>query len=317
MSGGNDPSPGRVFVVPGHKSVDSVRRELEDAGLDLYLPADFEEATALIADLPADLILFEPAPSERIGEAVRALERSRHDPPPILVLAGYALGPLEARILFELGVTDVIFPPHHPRLILAKIGALLRLQRRLDAARELSMRDELTGLYNRRFFSARLEQEIARSLRTGEGLALILFDIDHFKKVNDTFGHPTGDAVLRAIAEIALAHTRKSDLIARMGGDEFALLLSSNTLAGAGICAEGLRRKIAAARPSLPAGVTLSGSFGVACFPHPRVDHPMEDLVGEADKALLLAKSLGRNQVATLDDDASGAAGGDGAVALS
>ena len=99
-------------------------------------------------------------------------------------------------------------------------------------AREQSLRDELTGLYNRRLFMERLEQEIARADRYQISLGCLIADIDSFKGVNDSFGHVVGDQVLRAVAKIFARRTRRSDVVARIGGDEFAVLLSSNNETG-------------------------------------------------------------------------------------
>jgi len=288
-------SPGSILIVPGREPVESIRRELTDAGLETLVPEDAVAAIEIAAELQPDLIVVEPGDDGQITTVLAALTPRAEEGTPILVLGGYRLAPLEALELYRLGATDVALPPHHPRLILARIGAMLRTKRRLDAARDLCMRDELTGLYNRRLFMERLEQEVARTVRTDQELALIVFDLDRFKKVNDTYGHPTGDALLQEVASVALKSTRVSDVLARLGGDEFALLLSDNTPVGAHICAEAMRRRLREVRvEGIP---TITASFGIASYPHPLVKHPMKDLIHTADQALLRAKGLGRDCV--------------------
>jgi diguanylate cyclase (GGDEF)-like protein len=154
-----------------------------------------------------------------------------------------------------------------------------------------------------------MEQEVARSRRTGHGIALLLMDVDHFKKVNDTYGHPVGDAVLRSVADVARQHTRKSDVVARVGGDEFALLLGSNTLAGATTCAEGLRRRLRVANLELPRDLSVTVSIGIAVYPSLWVSSPLDDLVRVSDEALLRAKALGRDRI-VLAGEASAAGRG-------
>ena len=291
---------GTVMVLPGDVTVPALRRELSDAGIQLSEPSDAHDAIPRLPDSDVDLVLVEPVSAERVEALLVELRRlgSVGDSIPIVVMVGYDMRPLAARSLFGLGAADVILPPHHPALVVAKIRSLLALKRRLDEARELSMRDELTGLYNRRFFHERLEQEVARSLRTKLPMALILFDADHFKAVNDTFGHPVGDRVLRAIADSMQRFTRKSDVLARIGGDEFALLLSNNTIEGAERCAELARERLQQAELDLPGDYRVTCSWGVASFPHPRIEDPLDDLVKEADLALLRAKAEGRDRIA-------------------
>ncbi|MHC5009992.1 MAG: GGDEF domain-containing protein [Planctomycetota bacterium] len=182
-----------------------------------------------------------------------------------------------------------------------RAGQALRTARRLRRAESLSTTDELTGLPNRRAFERALRREVERASRAGNGLAVALFDVDHFKSINDRFGHPVGDRVLARVAE-TLAHAfRDSDLVARWGGEEFAILLPGWTgQARAEVLhvVDRARKSVgdrpARLGPGLPhARVTVSG--GVACYPEDGKDG--NGLVRAADDALLLAKEGGRDQV--------------------
>lgn len=158
-----------------------------------------------------------------------------------------------------------------------------------------AIRDELTGLYNRRYFNERLLEEIERSRRNGEIVSLISCDIDHFKRVNDSHGHPAGDRVLALLASILRGSLRKSDIIARYGGEEFMILLSNTHKNQARETAEKLRQHIAAAE--IEHGGTLlkiTVSCGVASLGD---GDSIEALLDMADKALYTAKFQGRNQV--------------------
>jgi diguanylate cyclase (GGDEF)-like protein len=174
--------------------------------------------------------------------------------------------------------------------------ALSNLQLR-ESLRTQSIRDPLTGLYNRRYLEASFERELARARRRGTGLALIAFDIDHFKRINDSHGHAAGDAVLEAFGDLLLAHARREDLPCRLGGEEFVLLLPETDLDGALRRAESVRAALASlAVEHLGRSlgkVTLSA--GVAAFP----EHgdSLKSLLAVADAALYAAKRSGRDRV--------------------
>ena len=164
-----------------------------------------------------------------------------------------------------------------------------RLNRELaDAART----DALTGLLNRRGFAEIIEDELERARRGGTSLAVIAGDLDHFKAINDRFGHSAGDDALRAFAELCATAGRRIDSAARTGGEEFALVLPQADEHGALLVAERLRR--AAREHPLASGARLSVSFGIASFP--RDGTSSEALLQAADRALYVAKQLGRDR---------------------
>jgi diguanylate cyclase (GGDEF)-like protein len=187
-------------------------------------------------------------------------------------------------------------------LAAAAVAALaaLRAQGRAAAAteelRRLATVDELTGLPNRRHFLARLEQELARARRNGTPLCLATIDIDHFKRINDSHGHPAGDSVLRQIAAIIRDKIRIEDSPARLGGEEFALLLPNTQPRQAHLVCDRLRAAIAARLITLPGGRTLQVtlSTGVAAL---TAGDDLEELMRRSDAALYDAKAHGRNQV--------------------
>jgi diguanylate cyclase (GGDEF)-like protein len=156
--------------------------------------------------------------------------------------------------------------------------------------------DELTGVATRRRFLERLREEVAAARVRGGNLALVVLDVDHFKTINDTHGHPAGDQVLRTIADTCRAATRSRDLVGRLGGEEFALLMPGATPDGAAAVCERLRRAVAASRIEADSGVSLRAtvSLGLASL------HGQDDdrLLGDADRALYEAKRSGRNRLA-------------------
>jgi two-component system cell cycle response regulator len=162
---------------------------------------------------------------------------------------------------------------------------------------DAALRDGLTKCYNKKFFQDRLETEFAYAKRHKTMLSLVIFDVDHFKKVNDNFGHLAGDAVLVHLARITHAMIRTEDVAARYGGEEFAIICRGIPLLNAGVVGERLRAAVEMENfeyqgKRLP--VTISA--GVAALPEAQVAAPAE-LVGEADSALYEAKRSGRNRV--------------------
>lgn len=167
----------------------------------------------------------------------------------------------------------------------------------LERMYDRGIRDELTGAFNRKFFLDRLESEIAYARRHNTPLALLLFDIDHFKRINDTYGHQTGDFVLARVARLAGGTLRTEDVFARYGGEEFIVLCRGVPLENAGILAERLRALIEGSvfeQESARMPVTIS--VGVAALPHFPAENGLQ-LIGAADEALYEAKRTGRNRV--------------------
>ena len=161
---------------------------------------------------------------------------------------------------------------------------------------EASFKDEVTHLYNRRFFAIRLEEEIARYRRFSHPVSLVLLDLDGFKNINDQFGHGAGDETLRGVAELLLKHSRGINIICRYGGDEFAILLVETPKDGAQIYADRIRHVLA--QHDFPHGSLLSASLGIASLPED-VEATADDLIRAADEALYASKRAGKNRVST------------------
>ena len=160
--------------------------------------------------------------------------------------------------------------------------------------KEFSFKDEVTGLYNRRFFSVRLEEEVSRCRRFNHPVSVVLLDLDDYKGINDQLGHAAGDETLREVANLLLKHSRGINVICRYGGDEFAVLLVETSKAGARLYADRIRQ-VLATHP-FPHGRRVTASFGVASLPED-VSPVAEELIRAADEALYAAKRAGRNRV--------------------
>jgi diguanylate cyclase (GGDEF)-like protein len=163
---------------------------------------------------------------------------------------------------------------------------------------EMAIKDPLTGLYNRRFYNQKLEEEISRSRRTRYPVSLIYMDIDHFKKYNDNNGHQNGDLLLKAISKLMQKTSRTSDIVARLGGEEFSIILPHTDLMGAAVKAEKLRKAVETTKFPFgelqPMGF-ISISIGVSEYP--TISRDAEGLVKAADDALYKVKETSRNRV--------------------
>ena len=170
----------------------------------------------------------------------------------------------------------------------------------IDRLRELSIRDGLTGIYNRRHFDEVLLAEWKRSIRTEKPLSLLLIDVDHFKKLNDRYGHPEGDECLKKIAEqLSKILRRSSDTLARYGGEEFAAILPETNKESAQLIADAMRMSVEdlkIANEGSKATRVVTVSIGV-CSEHATLSRPAEELLNAADAALYRAKKQGRNRV--------------------
>jgi len=185
-------------------------------------------------------------------------------------------------------------------LLLDVSDLILQLEHRNKVLEDMATSDKLTGLKNRHSLDSRLESELERALRYNEPLSIILFDIDHFKRVNDTWGHPTGDEVLKQMASIAASRVRGPDDVYRWGGEEFLIVAPHTSLQGALALAEKLRAAIEA--DTFPVVGSLTASFGVAEL------RPAEDRdtwFKRVDLALYRAKNTGRNRVVGFGDQES------------
>ena len=213
---------------------------------------------------------------------------------PVIFLSGSG-GPEEKVKGLNIGAVDFVTKPFDVFELRARVNAGLRTKQMQDLLIEHAKIDPLTGLANRRALDERLAQEWARLLRHGGHLSVIMADIDHFKDVNDQFGHSVGDEVLHQVARLLAEGCRESDVPARYGGEEFVVVAPETTAQAAADFAERLRTSICSGPLEVHGqAVNVTASFGVAG--HEGLKSP-EELVQAADKALYRAKSAGRNCV--------------------
>ena len=204
----------------------------------------------------------------------------------------------------DAGADDYVVKPINAVVLELRLRAACRmlsmqdeLLRARDALRIEAMHDALTGLVNRAAICRSLDQEVARGSRTGHPVGVILLDIDHFKSINDTYGHACGDVVLQAVAKSLKAGVRSYDFVARYGGEEFLIVLPECEWRGARRVAERAREALAALQIELPhSRLEVTASFGVSSTSQVRSADAVQ-LLASADRALYRAKRRGRNRV--------------------
>jgi diguanylate cyclase (GGDEF)-like protein len=208
-----------------------------------------------------------------------------------------------ARSLVELNNQFAALVHQLEKTVKERAALAEKLQRANKMLSELAFSDSLTGLANKRAFNNALKREMSRAKRHTYSVALIMIDVDHFRKFNETYGHPVGDLVLRRVGEVLRETVRESDFAARYGGEEFVVILPETQAAGGALVAERVRVALEAARVNTrqgPLGVTAS--FGVAAHDSALTYEPAV-LISAADGALYRAKRAGRNRVEFIESE--------------
>jgi len=264
-------------------------------GYEVRTAMDGLEAIEAVESFPPDLIITDVMMPRMDGyelaRRVRANPSTRFIP--IIIQTAARGAAQDARRSAEVGALGYITDPTDLDLLRARARTLIDFKDYLNTCEEQAFTDHLTGLANRRRFERQLEREIARSLRYDHPFCLLMLDIDNFKQVNDTFGHNAGDEALRLLAKTLQAETRGIDQAARVGGEEFAVLLTETGYEGGVEVAERLLESIR--QMSVPGVGQITASFGVAEFPS--CARSTQELIECADVALYKAKRQGRDRV--------------------
>ncbi|AKF07546.1 diguanylate cyclase [Sandaracinus amylolyticus] len=310
--GSAPPPPARIAVVDD----DRVTREyvaglLRGHGYRVIAVDGAQKLLDLHRQGQVDLVLLDVMMEGLSGvDCCRILKSTT--PPEIFVPVILVTGRTDPESRIEglrIGADDYVTKPFDERELLARVEAMLRIKRSHDdlgAARErlqrLAVQDELTGLYNVRYLNSRLTEEYKRAERHRDPLALAMIDVDHFKQVNDRFGHEAGDAVLREVGVRLKKSVREIDVVTRYGGEEFVVLLPSTHLAGALVVADRVARTLRE-EPFDVAGTKMpvTASIGLALFPSRGV-HSKEELLRSADRALYRAKDEGRDRICVFQE---------------
>ncbi len=307
------PDADSILVVDDQEdNVELLRARLAARGYVVRTAVDGQQALDSVRENPPDLILLDVMMPRMSGiEVVRRIKNDK-DLPFIAVIMQTALESTESRVKgLDAGADDYITKPINFAELEARVRSMLRIKRLQedlesrereleemnDRLRRVSQTDGLTGLDNRRYLEERLHEMFEHSLRLHEPLSVVMCDIDHFKSVNDTYGHLAGDAILRQFADLIKEQAREIDRVGRYGGEEFLIILPGTVLDAAVTFAERVREQIETHEFVYEEErIRRTVSCGVAAWPHPLVSS-RDQLIRSADDALYVAKERGRDRV--------------------
>jgi diguanylate cyclase (GGDEF)-like protein len=288
-----------------------MREVLLRDGHEVDTVGDARAAIRAVRATPPDLVLLDMVLPDMDGlQLLRIIKaRPEQDFVPVILLSVDA--GVDACVKgLRGGADDFLAKPYADAEVQARAAAMLRIKKLQDTLRakkaeleQLAVMDGVTGLYNRRYFQQRLSEEFGRALRYKDPFALMMFDVDHFKQVNDTYGHPFGDRVLEGTARLIRSCTRNVDICCRCGGDEFAIILPRTSQEGARTVADRFLRKmresvhaVEGRTDARTAQVRVTASTGISVFSPDHASTP-ETLVRLADQALYRSKREGRDRV--------------------
>jgi len=289
-------SKSNILVVDDNPDkLSLIEAALSLAGYHVTTATDGIEALAAIESYQPDLVITDVMMPRMNGYELA--QRIRANPVtkfiPVIMQTAAGRRSEDLRRASEVGALGYITDPTDLDLLLARTRTLLEFKAYLDVCEEAAFTDHLTGLANRRRFERQLEREVGRMARFGHPFSLLMLDIDSFKNLNDSYGHDAGDEAIRRISRVLREGTRGIDLAARIGGEEFAVVLVETSKEGALEVAERLRAAIKALE--IPMAGHITGSFGVAECPSDA--QTSAGIVKAADVALYEAKRNGRDRV--------------------
>ena len=274
-----------------------IRVRLQNEKMEIHSARSFSKGIGLARRIDPDVILMdiELGPGETMDgfEALAELKSNAEtrDAPVIFISASTET--MDRVRALELGAIDFVCKPFEVVELKARVRSALRVRSLVRVLSKKARIDGLTGLWNRSYFDSRMQDEIASAARHGRPLSLVICDLDHFKQLNDQYGHPFGDEVLERFAQL-LGAGRPSDVCCRYGGEEFGVILPDTDQKQALQAAERIRASIELEHWRSNPELSVTASFGVVQY-HVDLDAP--GMVELADKALYQAKELGRNRV--------------------
>lgn len=299
-----------ILIVDDDEIIrDTMRDFIIAAGYHSTSAASAEEALDLIDKNHVQLVITDIRLPGRDGLELTKIVKEEHDID-VIVMTGYS-GDYAYEKVIGKGASDLVFKPVRYEELLLRLKRVLKERqlrkernRMLEQLKELAITDGLTKLYNSRHFYAQLELEVDRSHRYGHSIALLLLDIDHFKRYNDTFGHIEGDKVLLRIGQIIKSCLRTIDTAYRYGGEEFTVILPETRGMEALTAAQRIRSSIEKEKFFPEPGNAQNVTISIGVTEYIRGEKP-KDFVQRADKAMYFSKNQGRNRVSSLFGDSA------------
>ncbi|MEM8772927.1 MAG: PleD family two-component system response regulator [Pseudomonadota bacterium] len=303
-----EPTENRLFIIDDNE--EQIERLQKALGDDYAISHETDPEVAMTRARGGDFDLIivnmslEAMDPLRLCSSIRSFDETRLTPLLAVVRQGDTRKLVRA---LDIGVNDYLTRPVDKNELVARVSTQLRRKNYVDQLRssfqaslEMAVTDQLTGLYNRRYLASHLTAMFDRAYWTGRPLAVMILDIDHFKKVNDIHGHDVGDKVIQEFAERVTRSVRGIDLACRYGGEEFLIAMPDTDSAFAAVVAERLRQEIATAKFLVNAGrdeLDITTSIGIASTENGPDEDTAQKLIKRADEALYAAKQGGRNMV--------------------
>ncbi|PKM95907.1 MAG: diguanylate cyclase response regulator [Firmicutes bacterium HGW-Firmicutes-1] len=309
-------NPYKIVVLDdNNQNLKLISDVLEDGGYDVSLClTSYQLLDYLEEELPDIIILDVMVPDMNgfeVCKKIKEIEKLKDIP---IIFLSAKTETVDIVYGLEIGGVDYVTKPFRPIELIARIKTHLEIKTIRDELKEkneelialneqleeYAIKDTLTKLYNRRMILAKFDEEMSRCKRNSEIFSIILLDIDHFKDINDNYGHNFGDEVLKVFANLLTSSKRLQDLVARWGGEEFLIILPSTDKKGAIIVAERIRQQISGHEYQASNGmIHITATFGVAEF---NKEDSAEKIIKKADFALYYGKNNGRNQINAYDE---------------
>lgn len=300
----------------------TLSEQLTNAGFKAFYANDFFSGFDILNSIKIDLIILDDSIKSQSGQKMLLSIKQNvlfSDLPIIVISYSTQIKPKVFALIS--GANDYIIKPYDFDELLARVKIqckIIDIQHKLIVQNDelnktnllnqkLAMTDDLTGIYNKRYFSSRIKNEIIHSKRYNEPLSLLIMDIDHFKNINDTYGHMVGDIVLKEVSALILNCLRESDIFSRYGGEEFIAILPNTTLEGSKTLAERVRQKVeSACIKTTEHNISVTISIGITRYiptNKKSIQHEINNTIKNADIALYKAKSDGRNTIKFFPDN--------------